>query len=575
MNMPPLPYLKRIATIDAGAAEAAFSKAGVWDRFDPQLMTLCSPDPQAARPTDEPANVLQVNLATNFKAAAFASPVHNAMLNTLADDIDAVRLDGLDVPVKLRVHDSLFVPFAKWPMLLTGNYRCVTAGAPISIRDAVHARSSNCRAPSMTPSSSIVLRIGAQADDLVPFDKYAAAAERLINPSSAARAIAAGAPMVERVDKLVQTDRPTAWHRPSRDRYGGLAGQRQDLAQPPLRGLSAHHRTQDHDHNGEFECQVSKDFTSPARPICRSASRQAMDVALEDHRAPDFPKFIMPLLADVKKIFQTETGHVIVFPGSGTGGWESAIANTLSPGDKVLASVFGQFSMLWVDLCQRFGLDVDAIQVDWGKGVPLDQYRAKLAADKQHAIKAVLVTHNETATGVDLRCRRRAPHSRRSRPSRACCLSMASRRSPRIDFRMDEWGVDVAVCGSQKGFMMPTGLAIVGVSEKALKAGETAKLPRCFFDYRDMLKNNAQGYFPYTPAATLLRALRASVDMLLEEGLDQCLRAPSPACRRGARRGRCLGTAQLRARPGMVLRHGHRDHGARGLRRQRRHQDGL
>ena len=128
--------------------------------------------------------------------------------------------------------------------------------------------------------------------------------------------------------------------------------------------------------------------------------RQAMDVALEDHRAPDFPQFILPLLADVKKIFKTETGHVIVYPGSGTGGWESAIANTLSPGNKVLASVFGQFSMLWVDLCQRFGLDVDAIQVDWGKGVPLDQYRAKLDADKQHAIKAVLVTQNETATGV-------------------------------------------------------------------------------------------------------------------------------------------------------------------------------
>jgi alanine-glyoxylate transaminase/serine-glyoxylate transaminase/serine-pyruvate transaminase len=128
--------------------------------------------------------------------------------------------------------------------------------------------------------------------------------------------------------------------------------------------------------------------------------RQAMDVALEDHRAPDYPKFVLPLLADVKKIFQTETGHVIVFPGSGTGGWESAIANTLSPGDKVLASVFGQFSMLWVDLCQRFGLDVDAIQIDWGKGVPLDQYRAQLEADKQHAIKAVLVTQNETATGV-------------------------------------------------------------------------------------------------------------------------------------------------------------------------------
>jgi alanine-glyoxylate transaminase/serine-glyoxylate transaminase/serine-pyruvate transaminase len=243
-----------------------------------------------------------------------------------------------------------------------------------------------------------------------------------------------------------------------------------------------------------------------------------MDVALEDHRAPDYPKFVLPLLADVKKIFQTETGHVIVFPGSGTGGWESAIANTLSPGDKVLASVFGQFSMLWVDLCQRFGLDVDAIQIDWGKGVPLDQYRARLEADKQHAIKAVLVTQNETATGVasDVAgVRRILDHL--GHPAMLFVDGVSSIAC--IDFRMDEWGVDVAVCGSQKGFMMPTGLAIVCVSEKAIKAAETAKLPRCFFDYRDMLKNNAQGYFPYTPAATLLRALRASVDMLLEEGL--------------------------------------------------------
>ena len=247
--------------------------------------------------------------------------------------------------------------------------------------------------------------------------------------------------------------------------------------------------------------------------------RQAMDVALEDHRAPDFPQFILPLLADVKKIFKTETGHVIVYPGSGTGGWESAIANTLSPGNKVLASVFGQFSMLWVDLCQRFGLDVDAIQVDWGKGVPLDQYRAKLDADKQHAIKAVLVTQNETATGVasDVAGVRRILDDL-GHPAMLFVDGVSSIAC--IDFRMDEWGVDVAVCGSQKGFMMPTGLAIVCVSEKALKAGETAKLPRCFFDYRDMLKSNAQGYFPYTPAATLLRALRASVDMLLEEGLD-------------------------------------------------------
>src|SRR5215467_4697109 len=246
--------------------------------------------------------------------------------------------------------------------------------------------------------------------------------------------------------------------------------------------------------------------------------RQAMDVPLEGHRAPDFPNFTLPLFADLKKIFKTKRGEVFIFPGSGTGGWEAAIANTLSPGDKVLASVFGQFSLLWVDLCQRFGLKVDAIDVDWGKGVPLDQYQQRLAADKEHKIKAVLVTHNETATGVtsDVAGVRNILDGL-NHPALLFVDGVSSIAS--IDFRMDEWGVDVAVSGSQKGFMLPTGLAIVCVSQKALQAGQNAALPRCFFDYRDMLKANAQGYFPYTPAATLMRGLRAAVDMLLEEGL--------------------------------------------------------
>ena len=203
MNMPPPPFLKRIPTIDTVAAEAAFTRAGIWDRFDPQVMTLCSPDPQAVRPAGEPASVLHVNLATNFKAAPFATPAHNQILTALANAIDAAQLDGLDVPVKLRLHDSLFVPFAKWAMLLTGNYRCVTAGGPISIRDAVHSDVGLSR-DIYAAVESIVLQIGAQREDLVPFDKYAAAAERLTNPSSAARAIVGGAPTIERVDKLVQ-----------------------------------------------------------------------------------------------------------------------------------------------------------------------------------------------------------------------------------------------------------------------------------------------------------------------------------------------------------------------------------
>ena len=247
--------------------------------------------------------------------------------------------------------------------------------------------------------------------------------------------------------------------------------------------------------------------------------RQALDVALEDHRAPDLPAFTLPLFADLKKIFRTGTGRVFIFPGSGTGGWESAIANTLNPGDRVLASVFGQFSMLWVDLCQRFGLDVAAIDVPWGRGVPLDEYRARIAADREHAIKAVLVCHNETATGVtsDVAAVRRILDDC-DHPALLFVDGVSSIAS--IDFRMDEWGVDVAVAGSQKGFMLPTGLAIVGVSQKAFEARRTATLPRCFFDFDDMAKANAEGYFPYTPAATLLRGLRASIDMLLEEGLE-------------------------------------------------------
>lgn len=203
MNMPPLPYLMRIAAIDASATEAAYANARVWDGFDPQHMTLCSPDPQASRPADGPANVLLVGLPTNFKTAGYASPRNNAILTTLADSIDEVRIDGLDVPVKLRVHQSLFTPFAKWPMLLTGNYRCITVGAPVSMREAVHTDLEASRHV-YACVASIVRRLGAQADDLVTFDKYAAAAEHLTQPSSAARAIAAGAPMIERVDKLVQ-----------------------------------------------------------------------------------------------------------------------------------------------------------------------------------------------------------------------------------------------------------------------------------------------------------------------------------------------------------------------------------
>ncbi|GAB4372587.1 MAG: hypothetical protein Kow00114_34100 [Kiloniellaceae bacterium] len=203
MNMPPLPYLKRIPGLDAAKLESAYTNSHVWDRFDPELVTLCSPDPQAFRPPEEQPNVLHVGLPTNFKAAAFKDPAHNAMLKQLEADIEAVRLDGHDVPVKLKVFDSLFVPMAKWSMLLTGNYRCITKGEPRAIREAVHSDIELSRAI-YAHVDAIARKLGADAADQVPFEKYAKAAENLLKPSSAARAVAAGAPAIERVDKLVQ-----------------------------------------------------------------------------------------------------------------------------------------------------------------------------------------------------------------------------------------------------------------------------------------------------------------------------------------------------------------------------------
>ena len=247
--------------------------------------------------------------------------------------------------------------------------------------------------------------------------------------------------------------------------------------------------------------------------------RRAMDVSLEDMRAPDFPELVAPLLTDLKRIFKSETGQAFVFPGSGTGGWESGISNTLSPGDKVLMSRFGQFSHLWIDMCERFGLDVHAIEVEWGKGVPLEEYERVLAADTAHEIKAVFACQNETATGVtsDIAGLRRVLDAC-GHPALLMVDGVSSVAS--IDMRMEEWGVDVCVSGSQKGFMLPTGLTIICVSQKALEAHKTARLPRTYFSWEDMIRLNAGGYFPYTPATTLLRGLRASIDMLEEEGLE-------------------------------------------------------
>jgi hypothetical protein len=203
MNMPPLPYLKRIPALADMELEEAYTNAQVWERFEPGLMSLCSPDPQAFRPPEEAANVLHVGLPTNFKAATFADEAHNQLLRELEADIGAVTLDGQDVPVKLKVFHSLFVPLAKWSMLLTGNYRCITLHDPRSIRDAVH-EDLKLSQSIYDHVDAIARRLGADPKDQVPFEKYAKAAESLLKPSSAARAVVAGAPFIERVDLMVK-----------------------------------------------------------------------------------------------------------------------------------------------------------------------------------------------------------------------------------------------------------------------------------------------------------------------------------------------------------------------------------
>src|SRR6201992_336331 len=203
MNMPPLPYLKRIPALAEMDLEEAYTNALVWERFKPGLVSLCSPDPQAFRPPEEAPNVLHVGLPTHFKASAFADEAHNRLLRELEADIDAVKLDGQDVPVKLKVFDSLFVPLAKWSMLLTGNYRCITLHEPQSIRDAVQGDLKLSRSI-YAHVDGIARRLGADPKDQVPFEKYAKAAESLLKPSSAARAVAGGAPFIERVDLLVK-----------------------------------------------------------------------------------------------------------------------------------------------------------------------------------------------------------------------------------------------------------------------------------------------------------------------------------------------------------------------------------
>ena len=207
MNMPPLPYLARVPGVSAKELRSCYTDASVWESFDPAFMTLCSPDPQAFRPPEEKVNVLQVRLPTNFKSARFPSDAHTAILKRLEKDIEEARFDTgsgkIELPVKLKVHESVFVPLAKWAMLIAGNYRCITKEGPRAIKDAVHSDLNVSRATYQWVVN-LCLLLGANEADLVPFEKYAAAAQSLGSPSSAARALFAGAPYIERVDRLVQ-----------------------------------------------------------------------------------------------------------------------------------------------------------------------------------------------------------------------------------------------------------------------------------------------------------------------------------------------------------------------------------
>ncbi len=275
----------------------------------------------------------------------------------------------------------------------------------------------------------------------------------------------------------------------------------------------------------------------------------AMHVPMEDHRSPDFPKLLKPILEDLKKVFRTETGQAFVFPATGTAGWEIALTNTLNPGDKVLIYRFGQFSHLWMSMAQRLGLDVEMHEVEWGKGIPLDAMEARLKEDTNHEIKAVLATHNETATGVtsDIGGVRKAIDAS-NHPALLFVDGVSSIAS--IEFKMDDWGVDGAISGSQKGFMLPAGAAILAFSQKALKLTETATFPRCFLDLKDQMAQNALGYTPYTPSTPMLHGLRKVLDLLLEEGMENVY-ARHARLAEGTRRAIAAWGLKLCAQPGF------------------------
>jgi alanine-glyoxylate transaminase / serine-glyoxylate transaminase / serine-pyruvate transaminase len=250
--------------------------------------------------------------------------------------------------------------------------------------------------------------------------------------------------------------------------------------------------------------------------------RQAMNVPMQDMRAHDFGAQWLSLFTDLKAIMRTMDGTAMLLPGSGTAAWEAAMTNTLNPGDRVLMARHGQFSTLWVEMAQRLGLDVVVVDAEWGTGTPVAEFARHLAADKDGLIKGVFATHNETATGVtsDIAAVRAAMNASFHT---ALLFVDAVSSFGSIDVRMDDWGVDLLVAGSQKGLMCPAGLGVLGISPKAMAASKTATLRRAYFEFKDMVAMNAGGYFPYTPPTQLLHGMRAALDRINAEGLDNVL----------------------------------------------------
>jgi len=253
--------------------------------------------------------------------------------------------------------------------------------------------------------------------------------------------------------------------------------------------------------------------TNVPERVLRAMSRPTID-----HRGPEFGRLGLEVLEGIKEVFQT-SGKVVIFPSSGSGAWEGALTNTLSPGDKILMFEVGQFAALWIQVAQKLGLNVDVVQTDWRHGVDPKVVEAKLSDDRNHEIKAVCVVQNETSSGVTSSVAAvRAAIDRAKHPALLLVDAISSLAS--IDMRHDEWGVDVTVGGSQKGLMLPPGLGFNAISDKALASSKSAKLPRSYWEWEPMLSQNVNGFFPYTPATNLLYGLKESLQMLREEGLQ-------------------------------------------------------